>query len=61
VLAQRQEGGALGLFLRRELFPLRAADGAEEDGVGLGESLSVESGRALPWLSIPAPPTSAVV
>jgi hypothetical protein len=28
-LAQRQERGALGLFLRRQLFPFRTTDGAE--------------------------------
>ncbi len=33
VLANGQECTALGLLIRRELFPLRAADGAEEDGV----------------------------
>ena len=33
VLAEGEEGGALRLFGRRQLFPLRAADGTEEDGV----------------------------
>ncbi len=36
VFAEREEGGALGLFFGREFFPFRAADGAEEDGVGGG-------------------------
>ena len=34
VLAEREERGALGLFLGGEFFPLRSADGAEQDGVG---------------------------
>jgi len=33
VLPQRQQSTALRLFVRGELFPLRAADGAKEDGV----------------------------
>ena len=33
MLAEGQERGALRLFGRRELLPLRAADGTEEDGV----------------------------
>jgi len=33
VLAEGQEGGALRLFGRGKLLPLRAADGTEEDGV----------------------------
>ena len=47
VFAQRQEGGALGLFLGRELFPFRAADGAEEDGVGLGAEFQRGVGEGL--------------
>ena len=35
-LRRGEEGGALGLLLGREFFPLRAADGTEENGVGLG-------------------------
>ena len=39
MLAQREQGGALGLLRGRELFPLRAADGTEEDGVRGGADL----------------------
>ena len=39
VLAEREESGALGLFLGRKFFPLRTADGAEQDGVGRSANL----------------------
>jgi hypothetical protein len=35
MLSQRQQSAALGLLIGRELFPLRAADAAKEDGIGL--------------------------
>jgi len=35
VLADREKGRALGLLCWGEIFPFGAADGAEEDGVGV--------------------------
>lgn len=35
MFSQRQQSAALGLLIGRELFPLRAADAAKEDGIGL--------------------------
>ena len=35
MLAQRQQRGALGLLVRRQRFPFRSADGAEENRVRL--------------------------
>jgi hypothetical protein len=33
MFAQGEESAAFGLLVRREFFPLRTADGAEQDGV----------------------------
>jgi hypothetical protein len=59
MFSQREQSAALGLLVGRELFPLRAADGAEEDGVAGFAGFDGFSGSALPTASMAAPPTSS--
>ena len=59
VLAQLEQAG-LGPDLVGHLVPLRAADGAEDDGIRASALASVSPSRGTPNLSMEAPPTSAV-
>jgi len=48
VLAQREERGALGLFLGRKFLPFGPADRAKEDRIGLLAELEGGGGERLP-------------
>ncbi len=52
-LAQRQQGAALGLLVRRQGLPLRAADRAEQDGVGRLADIDGGLRQGLPFVVDP--------
>jgi hypothetical protein len=60
VLAEGQEGGALRLFGRGSFSHFGPPTEPKRMASAARQASRVESGRALPWLSMPAPPTSWV-